>query len=133
MNIEQRLKAAGLLGLPFAWGADGAVEFGEAMTPPQIAAVEAVFAAHAAAPDSPNVPQSVTMRQARLALLGAGKLVAVNTAVANMTGAAGEAARIEWEYSGEVHRDKALVQALAPVLGLNDAQLDALFINAAAL
>lgn len=73
------------------------------------------------------------MRQARLALLGAGKLATVNTAVANMPGAAGEAARIEWEYSGEVHRDKALVQALSPVLGLTDAQLDALFVAAAAL
>ena len=54
------------------------------------------------------------MRQARLALLGAGKLAEVNTAIAAMPGAAGEAARIEWEYSGEVHRDKALIQALAP-------------------
>ena len=88
-------------------------------------------AAQAAVPVA--VPQSVTMRQARLALLGAGLLSTVNTAVASMPGAAGEAARIEWEYSGEVHRNKALVQALAPVLGLNDAQLDTLFINAAAL
>lgn len=82
---------------------------------------------------APAVPQSVTMRQARLALLGSGKLAAVNSAVAGMPGAAGEAARIEWEYSGMVERDKALVQALAPVLGLNDAQLDALFVAAAAL
>lgn len=80
-----------------------------------------------------RVPKVVTMRQARLALYGAGKLAAVNTAVASMPGAAGDAARIEWEYSGEVQRDKALVQALAPVLGLNDAQLDALFVAAAAL
>lgn len=81
----------------------------------------------------PGVPKSVTMRQARLALLQAGKLATVNAAVANMPGDAGEAARIEWEYSQEVHRDKALVLALAPVLGLNDAQLDALFVAAAAL
>ena len=80
-----------------------------------------------------KIPQVVSMRQARLALLVAGLLAAVNTAIAAMPGAAGEAARIEWEYSGEVHRDKALIQALAPVLGLTDAQLDALFVTAAAL
>lgn len=79
------------------------------------------------------IPQTVTMRQARLALLQAGLLVTVNAAVAGMPGAAGEAARIEWEYSQEVRRDKVLVLALAPVLGLSDAQLDALFVAAAGL
>ena len=84
-------------------------------------------------PQPPVIPKTVSMRQARLALFGAGKLAAVNAAVAAMPGAAGEAAKIEWEYSSDVHRDKALVKALAPVLGLNDAQLDALFISAAAM
>jgi hypothetical protein len=78
------------------------------------------------------IPATVTMRQARLALLQAGKLVDVNAAIASMAGATGEAARIEWEYSQEVHRDKALVKSLAPVLGMTDAQLDSLFIAAAA-
>lgn len=81
----------------------------------------------------PDVPRAVTMRQARLALLGAGMLDAVNTAVANMPGDAGVAARIEWEYSQEVQRDKELVLALAPLLGLTSEQLDALFITAATL
>ena len=98
----------------------------DAIGEPTLAEVEAYRAAG-------SKPKAVTMRQARLALLQAGLLSTVNTAVANMPGAAGEAARIEWEYSGEVQRDKALVQALAPVLGLNDAQLDALFMTAAAL
>lgn len=79
------------------------------------------------------VPRAVTMRQARLALLGAGLLPAVNAAVAAMPGVAGDAARIEWEFSSEVQRDKALAQALASVLNLTDAQLDALFITAATL
>lgn len=81
------------------------------------------------APPEP-VPEAVTMRQARLALLGAGLLDSVNTAIAAMTGTAGAAARIEWEYSKEVQRNKELVQALGPALGLSDAQLDALFITA---
>lgn len=79
------------------------------------------------------VPQSVTMRQARLALLGAGLIDTVNSAVAAMSGAAGVAARIEWEYSGEVQRQKALTLALGSELGLTSDQLDALFIAADAI
>ena len=75
----------------------------------------------------------VTMRQARLALLGAGKLPAVNAAIAAMQGAQGEAARIEWEYSQEVQRDRGLVSALSSQLGMTGEQLDALFAAAAAI
>jgi hypothetical protein len=39
----------------------------------------------------------------------------------------GEEARIEWEFSGTVERDKALVQSLATALGITEAQLDELF------
>lgn len=45
-TFSAELSAAGLLGLPFAWAADGALTFGDAMTAEQIAAVEAVYAAH---------------------------------------------------------------------------------------
>ena len=79
------------------------------------------------------VPQSVTMRQARLALLAAGKLAAVNSAIAAMTGAAGDTARIEWEFSSEVQREQPLVLALGGMLGMSEAQLDALFVAAAVL
>lgn len=79
------------------------------------------------------VPEVVTMRQARLALLGAGLLAQVNTAVANMPGAEGDAARIEWEYAQEVRRDSPLVVALSEILGLTSAQLDDLFTNGAKL
>ena len=75
----------------------------------------------------------VTMRQARLALLGAGKLPAVNAAIAAMQGAQGEAARIEWEYSQEVQRDRGLVTALGSQLGMTEQELDALFTAAAAI
>lgn len=84
-------------------------------------------------PPPSDVPQAVTMRQARLALLAANMLTTVNTAIAGMSGAEGEAARIEWEYAQEVRRDSALVQSLIPALGMNDAALDALFTAAAAL
>lgn len=81
----------------------------------------------------PAVPQVVTMRQARLALMGDSKLSTVNAAIAAMPGVQGDAARIEWEFSGEVTRTQPLVLAMGQVLGLTDVQLDALFTTAAAL
>lgn len=81
----------------------------------------------------PVVPEVVTMRQARLALFGAGLLSAVDAAIDALPSPMKEAARIEWEYSQEVHRDKALVQTLGPALGLTEAQMDALFITAESL
>lgn len=83
---------------------------------------------HAAANVSP-IPRQVTMRQARLAIHGAGLL----DAVANAIVAAGMAAQIEWEYAGTVERNSGIVPAMATALGLTDAQIDALFIAAGAL
>lgn len=83
--------------------------------------------------EPPPPPSIVTMRQARLALLHAGMLAQVNAAVASLPGVEGDAARIEWEFSSTVERDRPLVQALIGALGLNEAQLDALFVAAAAL
>lgn len=75
------------------------------------------------------IPQSVSMRQARLALLGVGLLDTVEIAIAG----AGPAAAIEWEYAQEVQRASGLVPAMATALGLTDAQIDALFVQAATL
>lgn len=82
---------------------------------------------------SDPVPEVVTMRQARLALLGAGLLAQVNAAVANMPGTEGDAARIEWEYAQEVRRDSPLVAGLSAALGLTDETLDNLYKVAAGL
>jgi hypothetical protein len=87
----------------------------------------------APAPVPPPVPQVVTMRQARLALLQAGKLDDVDAAIAALPSPEKEAAQISWEYSTEVRRDSDLVKQLAPGLGLDDAALDALFTQAATL
>jgi hypothetical protein len=81
----------------------------------------------------PPIPRIVTMRQARLALSRSGLLTTVNGALATMAGTEGEEARIEWEFSGTVERDKALVQSLATALGITDMQLDELFMLAASL
>ena len=80
-------------------------------------------------PPPPVIPSVITMRQARLALLQAGKLSEVNAAILQ----AGEAAQIEWEFATEVHRAWPLVAALQSGLGLTDDDLDALFTLGATL
>ena len=81
----------------------------------------------------PGVPQIVTMRQARLTLLGAGLLAGVEAAIDALPEPQKSAARIEWDYSSEVHRTKPFVATLAGALSLTDTQLDNLFTQAAAL
>lgn len=85
------------------------------------------------AASSPPVPQEVTMRQARLALLAIGKLNQVAPAIESLTGADRDIARIEWEFSSAVVRSRSLVVMLGHVLGLDDEALDQLFITAARL
>jgi hypothetical protein len=88
-------------------------------------------------PADPVIPPKVTevtMRQARLALLGAVLLDDVDAALnAIPNEAQRKAALIEWEFSNTVQRDMALVQQLAPALGLSEQQLDNLFAQAAQL
>lgn len=79
------------------------------------------------------VPQSVTMRQARLALHAAGLLAGVDAAIASMQEPAKTAAAIEWEYASAVERNAGLVPAMAAALGMSEADIDDLFIAAAAL
>ena len=79
------------------------------------------------------VPPSVTMRQARLALLGAGLLAGVDAAIDSLPNPQKEVARIEWEYAAEVQRSSGLVPMMGVALGLDDAALDALFVAAVAL
>lgn len=81
----------------------------------------------------PPVPAAVTMRQARLALLGAGLLDDVDAAINALPSPQKEAARIEWEYSQEVQRHNGFVSVLAPSLGLTPEQTDELFVQAAKL
>lgn len=80
-----------------------------------------------------EVPDEVTMRQARLALLGAGLLDDVEAAIDAMSDPAKAAARIEWDYSNTLRRDHPLVTTLGAGLGLTSGQLDDLFIAAGAL
>ena len=75
------------------------------------------------------VPQQVTMRQARLALLSAGLLDDVEMVIA----AAGRAAQLEWEYAAVVDRSNPAVAIMQQQKALTDAQIDDLFREAAKL
>lgn len=80
------------------------------------------------------VPQSVTMRQARLALLAAGLLDAVDQSIAAIPDATQrKQAQIDWEFAATVDRNSPLVNGLSGALGLTEAALDDLFVNAATL
>lgn len=77
-------------------------------------------------PPAPPVTQ-VTMRQARLALLAADLLDDVEA----MMTQADRAVQIEWEYATVVDRASPLVASISSSLGLSNAEIDALFVNAA--
>lgn len=83
--------------------------------------------------ESPSIPQTLTMRQARLALLDAGKLSSVDAAIDNLPSPQKERAQIEWEFSNEVQRTNGVVSAIGPLIGLSETDIDALFVAGAAL
>mgnify|MGYP001182363451 CR=1 FL=1 len=81
---------------------------------------------------APAIAQ-VTMRQARLALLDAGKLDLVTEVISQLPEPARTKARIEWEFAQDVRKDWPLIQVLAPSIGLDAAALTAIFNRAATL
>lgn len=72
---------------------------------------------------------SITPRQMRLWLLGAGNLVQVRAFINQQ----GEAAMIEWEFAMEIKRDNPLTLAVQSLLRLTDAQLNQAFKEASLL
>jgi hypothetical protein len=82
------------------------------------------------APPPPAVPAAVSPLQARKALRAAGVLDAVDAWLATQP----PGIRDAWEYAIEVRRDdQDVVVPAAAALGLTSAQIDALFLAAAAL
>lgn len=75
-----------------------------------------------------SVPTSITMRQARLYLLGAGLLEQVDSIVSQ-----NEAWKIEWEYATDVVKNSPLVVALSSQLGLSSEAIDVMFDEASKL
>lgn len=99
------------------------------MAPEEEAAFLADQAAMRAQIAANAVPRSVSMRQARLALHGAGLLDDVEALIAQQP----TAVQIEWNYATDVHRNRDLVLSLGAALQLSDAQIDALFVQARAI
>lgn len=84
---------------------------------------------HDAPISEPQIPQVITIRQAKLVLLEAGLLDDVDAAVAQ----ADRTTRIEWEYATEIKRDWPTLLVMQSALNLTDAQVDQLFIDGAML
>ena len=84
-------------------------------------------------PEPTPIPQVVTMRQARLALLQQGLLASIQPAIDSLDEPHRSGANIEWEYSQEVERNRPFVELLSQALGLTDDDLDALFTLASTL
>lgn len=85
-------------------------------------------------PGPPPVPASVTRRQARQALLLAGKLHQVQPAIdAIPDPVQREMLSIEWEDSQTFERHRPSLVALATALGMSATDIDALFISAQGL
>lgn len=73
----------------------------------------------------PVIIPTLSMRQARLALLNMGLLTAVQAAITT------DEQHIWWEYSPTVERSNPLVIAVLSALGKTSAEIDAMFISAA--
>lgn len=83
----------------------------------------------AAIVSAPTKPMVVTRRQALLALLAAGKLDQIELLIQS----APRAVQIAWEAAGTFERNNPLIATMAPQLGLTEADVDGLFIEAAQL
>jgi hypothetical protein len=104
------------------------LHFGPEATAEQRAA--AIAALDAFDPNAPTVPASVKMWQAKAALAAIGKLEPANAAIA---AGGSDPLKLAWEYATDISRASASVAAIAGVLGMTSAQVDALFIGAAAI
>lgn len=76
----------------------------------------------------PQVPTSITARQARLYLYQNDLLDQVEAMIAG-----NKAYEIEWEYATTIERNNPLTQAIIVELGLTEAQADTMFIEASKL
>ena len=74
--------------------------------------------------NKPVVIPTISMRQARLALLADGLLDDVEAALSTPE------YKIWWEYSTIIERDNFLVNDVLKILGKSDAEIDAMFIAA---
>lgn len=94
------------------------------LTPEEVAEIHAVRQATAEA-----VPVAVSPYQARMALMSAGYLEAVEELMINPE--TPKAAKLAWEYATTIQRDSEFISTLGPLLNLSKEQIDDLFRAAA--
>lgn len=82
-------------------------------------------------PEPAIVSLVVTRAQAKLAMLDAGLLDDVEQVIAGMVGDDARRASIEWNERATFERQSPFLLQMAGLIGLDDAALDALFIDAA--
>lgn len=112
--------------IPFTASPDDVEQRGRDIYAAAVAGEYGPIAPCIAEPDpEPVIPQAVTRRQGRLALLEVGKLDDVEAAVES----SGMAAQIEYE-ADTWERSNAFLQAMWSQLGGTESELDALFILA---
>mgnify|MGYP006356853953 FL=1 len=87
-------------------------------------------------PDEPPIegkkptPTRVTMAKAQIAMSRKGVLKAVDAAIQEMPGTAGDEARIQWSKEPFVNRSAPLVAVLASAFKWSDEYVDELFVLA---
>lgn len=94
-----------------------------------VAMTAAEIEEHTAPPAESNVPEVVSRFQARAALLQAGLLSVAETAIAN----GDPIQQLAWADAQEFRRASPTVAAIGAALGLSEADIDDLFIAAAAI
>lgn len=83
---------------------------------------------------APQAPISITMRQARLAMLGSGLLDKVEAAIATIDDAKKKSiAEIEWQFSQSIERNAQWFLDITNAMGLTSEQVDVLFKQAGEL
>ena len=81
------------------------------------------------APQTPTVPQTVSPRQARLALIQAGLYDQVTTTISSSD----KTTQVWWEFASVIERQNPILLRVAAQIGLQYYQIDSLFILAATL
>jgi hypothetical protein len=108
---------------------DGTISFRNEATQAQRAAAETILSAWDW--NAPDVPPTVTLLQLRKALRAANAthIGQINSAV----NSASDDVKDAWQYGGAINRNDEIVGVIATKLSMTDAQMDALFIEAAKL
>lgn len=118
--------AAGLGGLPFAWNPDGEFFGRENLSPAQNAQLDALILAHDPNNVPVKIPASVSSAQAKIALARNGLYDQVKTIVA----AYPLEVQLWFSDAGVWERYNPYVMGIGIELGLTEAQIDNLFVQA---